>query len=72
MVRNRATAEVGFEWRLYEDFRDPVPQPLYIPEIKADEVIPLSIYTAEYDMVADDGFKRIGMWIDQAAIQVGR
>jgi hypothetical protein len=72
VVVNRGTAEVGLAWRIYEDFKDPVQLPAYIPSIANNQIVPLSIYTAEYDMRRDDGFNNIGAWIDAAAIQVGR
>jgi hypothetical protein len=34
--------------------------------------MPLSVYTNEYDMTHDRGFKNIGAWIDAAAAQVNR
>jgi hypothetical protein len=40
--------------------------PKYIPRIGINEVVPLSRYTYEYDMMRDDGFKNIGAWIDLA------
>ena len=72
VVVNAATAEMGFEWRLYEDFSGPVPLPRYIPCVDVGHVVPLSWYIREYDMCRDEGFKNIGAWIDAAAAQVGR
>lgn len=72
VVTNTATADLGFEWRPYKDFTDPVPLPKYIPAISFGFVMPLSICTREYDMTADDGFKNIGSWIDVAAALAGR
>jgi hypothetical protein len=72
VVTNPANAEVGFEWRPYDDFTDPVPLPKYIPTIPVAHVMPLSIYTHEYDAVGHDSFKNIGAWIDAAAVQSGR
>jgi antiphage defense system Thoeris ThsB-like protein len=72
VVINDARAELGFEWRPYEDYVDAVPLPRYIPHINAGYVMPLSVYTREYDMTGDEGFKNIGSWIDAAAVQLGR
>jgi hypothetical protein len=72
VVTNAATAELGYEWRPYEDFADPVPLPRYIPIPAVGYVMPLSIHAREYDMGRDDGFKNIGTWIDAAATQAGR
>jgi hypothetical protein len=71
VLTSAATAELGYEWRPYEDFADPVPLPPYIPSPAVGYVIPLSIYTREYDM-GHDGFKNIGLWIDAAAVEAGR
>jgi MTH538 TIR-like domain (DUF1863) len=72
VVKNAANAEVAFVWRPYGDFTDPVPLPKYIPAIPVAHVMPLSIYTREYDAATDDGFGNIGVWIDAAATQAGR
>jgi hypothetical protein len=71
-VTNAATAELGYEWRPYEDFADPVPLPKYIPIPSVGYVMPLSVRAAEYDMGRDGGFQSIGVWIDAAAAQAGR
>jgi len=72
VVKNASTADVGFEWRTYEDYTDPIPLPRYLQFLNFGEVVALSALTAEYDMVSDDGFKNIGTWIDNAAVMVGR
>ena len=72
VVLNASAAELGFEWRRYEDFTDPVPLPRYIQHIEVGYVMPLSVCTREYDMTRDDGFNNLGAWIDAAAAQVGR
>lgn len=72
VVTNAAAAELGFEWRPYVDFTDPVPLPRYIPRVDVERVMPLSVYAREYDMKREDGFNNIGAWIDTAAAQVGR
>jgi len=65
--------EPGWQWHIYDDYLDSLPAlPRYIPSISQGETVPLSKYTAEYDMTYDDGFKQIGAWIESAAIQVGR
>jgi MTH538 TIR-like domain (DUF1863) len=72
VVTNAANAELGFEWRPYEDFTDPVSLPQYIPAISVGYVMPLSIHTLEYDAATHDAFNNIGAWIDAAAVQAGR
>jgi hypothetical protein len=72
VVSNAATGELGWEWRLYEDFTDPVAKPPYLPMMGFDRVLPLSAGASECDMVGSDGFKWIGDWIDAAADAVGR
>ena len=72
VVINAAAAELGFEWRPYEDFTGSVPLPRYIPYIDVGRIMPLSICTREYDMMRDEGFNNLGAWIDAAAAQVGR
>ena len=71
-MTNAANAELGFEWRPYEDFTDPVSLPQYIPAISVGYVMPLSIHTLEYDAATHDAFNNIGAWIDAAAVQAGR
>jgi hypothetical protein len=71
-MTNAAASELGWEWLPYEDYTAPVSLPRYIPAIGAGLVMPLSVYTKEYDMTHDDGFKNIGAWIDTAAAQVNR
>lgn len=72
IVTDAAQAQLGYEWRQYEDFLDAVPLPRYIPSLAVGHVMPLSICTDEYDIGRDGGFKNIGEWIDAAAIQAGR
>ena len=67
-----ATGLVGFAWRPYQDFRDPVSLPRYIPSIPQGLVMPLSRYTVEYDYMAGNGNRNIGAWVDAAAMAVGR
>ncbi len=70
---NPATSELGFEWRSYEDFTDPVPsRPRYIPEMALGTVVPLARYTTEYDMVQHGGYQNIWSWIEAAAVSAGR
>jgi len=71
-VSDRATGKLDWVWRLYEDHKDPVPLPRYIPSVEVDRVVPLSPYTAEYDMMQDGGYQNIGGWLDAAAIAVNR
>jgi hypothetical protein len=73
IVVNAATAELGWEWRYYEDYKDALLRlPKFVSHIGVQEVVPLSRYTVEYDMMRDGGFKNIGDWIDKAAAEVGR
>jgi hypothetical protein len=71
-VLNEATGEVGFNWHWYDDYQLEVPRPRYVPELALGAVVPLSIGTMTYDYAADVGSKSIGLWLDSAAIQVGR
>ena len=66
------TGQFSWVWRPYEDFRDAVARPQYIPSITQGYVTPLAAYTAEYDYVSQDGHGNIGAWIDRAAAAVGR
>jgi hypothetical protein len=45
VVKDAAEAELGYEWRPYEDFLDPVLLPKYIPSPAVGYVMPLSVYT---------------------------
>jgi hypothetical protein len=71
-VINPQTGELGWVWRPFDDFKDPVPLPRYIPAIDRGYVMPLARYTAEYDFVGQIGHANIGAWIDCAAAAVGR
>jgi hypothetical protein len=62
----------SWSWKPYEDFKDPVPLPKYIPSIPVGQVMPLARCTGEYDYYPATGRKDIGVWIDQAAAAVGR
>ena len=66
------TGTLGWRWVPYEDFKNPVPLPRYIPFVQHGYIMPLSAYVREYDFVAEVGHKNIGAWIDQAALVVGR
>ena len=66
------TGLLGWAWRQYEDFKDPVPLPRYIPSIDQGYVMPLARYTSEYDYVCGKGHSNIGAWIDDAAVAAGR
>jgi hypothetical protein len=71
-VLDARTGELGWAWRPYEDFKDPVPLPRYMPSIAQGFVTPLATYTAEYDYGGGSGHENIGAWIDRAAAAVGR
>jgi MTH538 TIR-like domain (DUF1863) len=65
------TRQLRLAWWPYEDFKDPVELPLYIPSIQPGFVMPLSRHTSVYDF-ASAGHKDIGAWIDQAAAAAAR
>ncbi len=69
---NPQTGQLGWAWRPYEDFKDAVPLPRYIPFITQGYVMPLSRYTSTYDYKMHNGDVNIGSWIDSAAVAVGR
>jgi hypothetical protein len=72
VVVDPATAQLGWQWVRYEDYKDPIQRlPRYIPHLGINEIVPLSRYTSEYDMIAHAGFKNFGDWTDAAAAQVG-
>jgi hypothetical protein len=59
-------------WERYRDHTDPVKLPPWLRDPTPGYLMPLSANAAEYDYMADDGHKNIGLWIDRAAQQVGR
>lgn len=71
-VINPLTGALGWAWRPFDDFKDPVPLPRYIPAVERGYVMPLARYTAEYDYVDQIGHANIGAWIDFAAAAAGR
>jgi MTH538 TIR-like domain (DUF1863) len=72
VIVDPTNGQLGWEWRQYEDYTDPVPLPKYIAQVGVNHVMPLSWVTAAYDYVADLGHKNIGTWIDSAAVAAGR
>jgi MTH538 TIR-like domain (DUF1863) len=66
------TGQLGWAWRPYQDFKDAVELPRYIPSIQQGFVMPLARYTSEHDYAAQNGDANIGAWIDRAAVAVGR
>jgi hypothetical protein len=66
------TGQLGWAWRPYQDFKDPVELPRYIPSIQQGFVMPLARYTSEHDYATQNGDVNIGAWIDRAAVAVGR
>jgi hypothetical protein len=68
---DRVTWQGHWVWRLYENFKDTVDLPCYIPSIQQGFVTPLSYYTMAYDYANGDS-NNIGAWIDEAARVVGR
>ena len=65
------TGQLRWAWRPYEDFKDPVELPRYIPSIEPGFVMPLSRHTSVNDF-ASAGHKDVGFWIDEAAVKAGR
>ena len=72
VIKNVETGELGWEWRAYEDYTDPVPLPRYITNIPFQHIMALSAVTREYDFIANEGAKNLGFWIDAAAVSAGR
>ena len=72
IVTDQARSQLGFEWHPYADFTDPVPLPRYMTMPAVGTVMPLAVYTREYDMVVHDGYANMGAWFDAAAVAVGR
>lgn len=66
------SGEPTFEWQFYADYSDPVQLPRYMGSSAQEQIIPLSHYAAEYDMVRDNGYANMGGWFDSAALAVGR
>ena len=59
-------------WFRYEDYTFPVSLPRYLSDPQPGYVMRLSTGTRAYDYMTAEGHKNIGLWIDQAAQQVGR
>jgi hypothetical protein len=72
VLLNAAMAEVGFEWRFYDDYKDPVSLPAYMSPMGLETVVALSHHTHEYDMIADGGYQNLWSWIETAAVVSGR
>ena len=72
VIKNVETGELGWEWRAYEDYADPVQLPRYITDIAVGYVMPLSAVTRHYDFIVNEGGKNLGYWIDVAAVSSGR
>jgi antiphage defense system Thoeris ThsB-like protein len=72
VVVDPTNGQLGWEWRKYEDYTDPVPLPPYLPPVGVNLVMPLTWATRAYDYVAELGHKNIGAWIDSAAVAAGR
>jgi hypothetical protein len=51
---------------------DTVKLPIWLADPVAGYVTPLCSHADEYDYIASDGHKNIGVWIDRAAQRVGR
>lgn len=63
-----------YEWRWYryDDYTDPLPLPPYLSEKREPDVCALSEGAAYYDYVNSGGTLQLGVWLDNAARQVGR
>ena len=72
VVVNAATAELGFKWHFYEDYKDAVSLPAYMPPMGLETVVALSQHTHEYDMMAGGGYQNLWGWIETAAVDAGR
>jgi hypothetical protein len=71
-IKNIETHELGWEWRAYDDYTDPITLPQYIANLDVQHVMPLSQVTRQHDFIVDGGAKNLGGWIDAAAADVGR
>ena len=72
VVKDLSTGALGFEWRLYADHPEPLVPPRYVGDIEMGRAAPLSLFTAEHDVLTEDGATNMAAWIDDAAAQVGR
>ena len=60
------------KWTPYSDYTPAVKKPAWLTDPDTGYVMPLSVDTAEYDYVLDNGHRNIGSWIDNAAREAGR
>lgn len=63
---------LDFEWRWYQEYKQPVKRPAYIPDLPIGTIVALSENTARYDYKANNGFENMGSWFDLAARNAGR
>jgi hypothetical protein len=61
-----------FAWDRYRDYTNPVKKPPWLDDCAPGYVTPLSKNADEYDYIAGNGHKNIGIWIDRAAQRAGR
>jgi hypothetical protein len=69
-----ATNPSVYEWRWfkYDDYTSPVSLPPYLKAKTSNNVSSLSEGAQLYDYVQNSGYQNLGVWIDAAAIRVGR
>jgi hypothetical protein len=71
-VVNAATAELGFKWHFYADYKAAVSLPAYMPPMGWETVVALSQHTHEYDIIAGGGYQNLWGWIQTTAVDAGR
>jgi MTH538 TIR-like domain (DUF1863) len=59
-------------WLWYKDYTTAVKRPEYLQHFPASSIAPLSAGTREYDYTAQNGYRNLGGWIEDAAMAVGR
>jgi hypothetical protein len=60
IIKDVETGELGWEWKVYEDYTDPVLLPCYIADVGVQHVMPLSWVTRECDFIGGAGAKNLG------------
>ena len=62
----------AFEWRWYEEYKQAVKRPSYIPDLPLGSTVALSQFTDRYDFMGQRGSESMGLWFDLAARNAGR